>query len=666
MPKVIIDGIEIDVECGTTIIQAAEKLGIEIPRFCYHGKLSTPSNCRMCLVEVEGAPRPVPSCSYPCCEGMVVHTNTETVKKARQGVMEFLLANHPLDCPICDQGGECDLQDEAIAYGYDRSRYKEEKREVSEKDLGVLVTTSMKRCIQCTRCIRFCEEVAGVRALGMYKRGEASEINNYLGEAISSELSGNLIDVCPVGALNNKPAAFTYRPWELKKTETIDVFDAVGSNITIHSRGNEVIKVTPRLNNEVNEIWISDKTRFAIDGLKSHRIDKPYIRDSKGVLVEASWEEAIAKIVDKAKDKKIGAVIGDMVDCETAYILKELVDEIECRQDGSIYDVVHSMSYRFNSSFEGVDKADLILLIGTNPRKEAAVLNSRIYKNWYGKKIEIGLLGEEVELQYEHEYLGDDVKALEKLLDTTNEFAKALSKAEYPMIILGAGCLRRKDGKHIQALINKITDKYSVIREDWNGYNMLHSQASRVGALKMGCVSDKPLSDILKMDVVYLLGADEIKISDIDSKSFVIYQGHHGDKLASHADVILPSAAYTEKSATYINTEGRAQRTKQVVKPLGEAKEGWVIVRDIIQALGKEASYNNISYLRDEMSELYVMFKNLGNFVPAKINKFGIEGEMLPEPLTSAIDNFYMTDPISRASATMVECTKVFKGDNDG
>jgi NADH-quinone oxidoreductase subunit G len=663
MPKLTIDGIEIDVAPGTSIIQAAEQLGIEIPRFCYHDKLSVPANCRMCLVEVEKSPKPVASCAMPCSDGMIVKTGTPMVQKARKGVMEMLLINHPLDCPICDQGGECDLQDQAVAYGYDRSRYAEEKRAVKDKELGPLVKTVMTRCIQCTRCIRFGEEIAGVNELGLIGRGEHIEIGTYVQQLATSELSGNLIDVCPVGALTNKPYAYTARPWELRKTESIDVSDAVGSNIRIDTRGTAVMRILPRLNEAVNEEWISDKARFAWDGLKNQRLDKPYVRKN-GKLQAATWEEAFAMIAANINGKKAAAVIGDLADCESMVAIKDLMSalgskDVECRQDGAQYDVSEPAGYLFNTTIAGIENADAILLVGTNPRHDAALINARIRKTWLAKQIKVGLIGAAADLNYPVKYLGAGPETLAELAEGKGAFADVLAKAQNPMIILGAGALRRNDGAAIQALARKVAAKFIMVREGWNGFNMLHTAASRVGGLMLGCTNGD-FESLLKSDVLYLLGADDIHLSHIGVGTFVIYQGHHGDKAAARADVILPGSAYTEKNATYVNTEGRVQTAKQALFPPGEAREDWKIIRALSEVVGKKLPYDTLAQVRARMAEVNPAFAAADDVTPAAWKNFGKEGQVDKAPFAKTVENFYLTDQITRASKVMHDCTEAF------
>ncbi len=666
MPKLTIDGMEVTVEPGTSIIQAAEQLGIEIPRFCYHDKLSVPANCRMCLVEVEKSPKPVASCAMPCAEDMKVHTNSPQAQKARKGVIEMLLINHPLDCPICDQGGECDLQDQTVAFGFDRSRYREEKRAVKDKDLGPLIKTTMTRCIHCTRCVRFGDEIAGVDEMGVLNRGEHLEIGTYVQQMVSSELSGNIIDICPVGALTSKPYEFTARPWELRKVESIDVSDAVGSNIRIDTRGGAVLRVLPRLHEGVNEEWISDKARFAIDGLKNQRLDRPYVRVN-GKLEPASWNQAFAAIAEKMSGvdgKKIGAIAGDLADCETMAALQDLLTaygskNLECRQDGAQYDVSQACGWRFNTTIAGIEKADVILLVGTNPRHEAALVNARIRKTWLAKHIKIGVIGQQVDLNYPARFLGSGPDTLAELASGKGAFAEVLSKAQNPMIILGQGALSRDDGMEIQALARAVAAKFNMVKDGWNGFNVLQTQASRVGALELGFVGGD-LDKMLKGDVLYLLGADEIPVAGIGKNTFVIYQGHHGDAAAARADVILPGSAYTEKNATYVNVEGRAQQAKQAIFPPGEAREDWKIIRALSEALGKTLPYDDIAQLRTRMAKANPVFANIDTVQPAEWKPFGKDGKHDAAPFSLVIGNFYMTDVISRASRVMEECTEAF------
>ena len=675
MPKLTIDGIEIEVEPGTSVLQACEQLGIEIPRFCYHERLSVPANCRMCLVEMERAPKPVASCAMPCADGMVIKTDTEVVHKARKGVMEFLLINHPLDCPICDQGGECDLQDQAVAYGYDRSRYAENKRAVKDKYMGPLIRTEMTRCIHCTRCIRFVNEICGVAEIGAVNRGEHMEITTFVEKAIASELSGNLADVCPVGALLSKPYAFTSRPWELRKTESIDVMDAVGSNIRVDTRGPEVMRVIPRVNEDVNEEWLSDKSRFAYDGLKRQRLDRPYVRRN-GKLVPASWAEAFEAIAARVKGlsgSKIAAIAGDMVDTESMLAVKELMGalgspNIDCRQDGAKYDTAARAGYLFNSGIAGIEKADVILLVGTNPRWEGALVNARIRKRYLMGGLKVGVIGPQIDLTYPHTYLGAGTQTLQELVDGKGDFAEALKGAKRPMLILGQGAFLRADGLAIHAAARKLAETFNMVQDGWNGFNVLHTAAARVGGLDIGFLPGQGGRDVAgildgaskgEIEVVYLLAADEIDTAKLGS-AFVIYQGHHGDAGASRADVILPGAAYTEKNAIYVNTEGRPQLARLAAFPPGEAREDWKIVRALSEKLGHTLPYDSLTQLRRRLVDVNPIFGNIGALTPAEWQPFGTAGQLDAAPFVSPISNFYMTDPVSRASVTMARCTETF------
>ncbi len=667
MPKLTIDGVEIEVEAGLTVLQACELAGVEIPRFCYHERLSVAGNCRMCLVEMERAPKPIASCAMPVGDGMVITTNSDTVKKSRQGVMEFLLINHPLDCPICDQGGECDLQDQAMGYGYDRSRFLDGKRSVEDKYTGPLVKTEMTRCIHCTRCIRFSTEVAGVPEMGAMGRGGHMEVGTYVEKALTSELSGNLIDLCPVGALTSRPYAFMARPWELKKTESVDVLDALGSNIRIDVRSSEVLRVMPRNNDEINEEWISDRSRFAIDGLKRQRLDQPYLRkDDKLQAVE--WQDAFDAITEKTKTSdpfKMAALAGDLADCEAMYALKELMGSLgscnlDCRQDGSIVGEGARSGYLFNSTIAGIDDADAILIVGSNPRLESPVLNARIRKRYIASGLPVAVVGPEYDLTYRHQNLGDGPQVLADILSGANEFSQVLKDSERPMIIVGMGALNRSDSNAVLAAARKIADQFGMISDDWNGFNVLHLAASRVGALDLGFLPGNGGFDLGSMDVVYLLGADEFDMSMLGD-AFVIYQGHHGDAGAHRADVILPGAAYTEKNATYVNLEGRVQRTALATFPPGEAKEDWAILRALSEVLGHTLPFDNLAELRAQMS-----LGAVDEIVSAVWGEFGADGEMNGGPFVSPITNFYMTDPISRASATMAECTSVHSTGSQG
>ena len=677
MAKMTIDGTEIEVEDGITVLQACELAGVEIPRFCYHERLSIAGNCRMCLVEMERAPKPIASCAMPVGDGMVIKTNTETVKKARNGVMEFLLINHPLDCPICDQGGECDLQDQAMAYGFDHSRFRENKRSVTDKNLGPLVETHMTRCIHCTRCIRFSTEVAGVEVLGATGRGENMEVGTYVEKAISSELSANIIDLCPVGALTSKPYAFEARPWELTKTESVDVMDAVGSNIRVDSRGREVMRVLPMLNEDVNEEWISDKTRYACDGLARQRLDKPYVKVD-GKLQPASWHDAFDAIGGKLRGldgARIAAIAGDMCDAEAMTALKGLMtalgsENIDCRQDGAKLTAGARAGYMFNTTIAGIEDADACLIVGANPRLEAPIINARLRKRMVAGGFKVGLVGEAVDLTYRYEHLGAGPQTLQEIADGTHAFCEVLKSAERPMIIVGQGALARADGAAVLAAAKSIADATGMIGEDWNGFNVLHTAAARVAGLDLGLVpgaAGRDVAGILdgaasgEIEVVYLLAADEVDTSKL-ANAFVIYQGHHGDAGAHVADVILPGAAYTEKEGTYVNTEGRVQRGRRAVFPPGDAREDWAILRALSEVLGKTLPYNTLGQVRARMVEIAPVLDQIDVVTPSDWTAFGQAGSMDPAPFATPIGNFYMTDPISRASATMAACTEAFAG----
>ena len=670
MPKLTINGMEIEVESGTSVLQAAEMLGIEIPRFCYHDRLSVPANCRMCLVEVKGAPKPVASCAMAVGDGMEVTTNSEVIQKARKGVMEMMLINHPLDCPICDQGGECDLQDQAYGYGFDRSRYRETKRAVKNKDIGPLIKTVMTRCIQCTRCVRFGEEIAGTADLGLLNRGEDVEIGTFVEKAVSSEMSGNMIDICPVGALTSKPYAFHARPWELKKTESIDDHDAVGSNIRVDSRGGEVMRVLPRLHEGINEEWINDKTRFAYDGLKTRRLDTPYIRNAQsGKLEKASWDEALNTVAEKLKStspEKIAAFAGDLVDVESTVALKDLmnglnVSNTECRTDGAFVNTDTRASYLFNTGIEAIEEADAIILVGTNPKHEAALVNARIRKTWLSKRVPVALIGAPVDLPYPYEHLGTGAESISKL---TKAFAKKLG-AEKPMIIVGDQIFNRSDASALHTQLRNAAHKMGCVQEGWNGFNILHRHAGRVGALDVGFTATQPIN-VGDMGVVYLMNSDEESIlSDCSDDSFVIYQGHHGDAAAHRADVILPGAAYTEKNATYVNTEGRVQLGKQSVFPVGDAKEDWKIVKALSNRLNVELPYLTLIDLRERMSREWPHFDKIDALPNETWPDDMMTGKekaetCLKSPFKLSIENFYTTNVIARASKTMQECVEAF------
>jgi NADH-quinone oxidoreductase subunit G len=684
MTKLIVDGKEIDVPAEYTLLQACEAAGAEIPRFCFHERLSIAGNCRMCLVELKGAPKPVASCAWgvrdcrpgPKGEPPEVITRSPMVKKAREGVMEFLLINHPLDCPICDQGGECDLQDQAMAYGADTSRYAENKRAVEDKYIGALVKTSMNRCIQCTRCVRFASEVAGVPELGAIGRGEDMEITTYLEQAMTSELQGNVVDLCPVGALTSKPYAFAARPWELGKTETIDVMDAVGCAIRVDTRGREVMRILPRINEAVNEEWISDKTRHVVDGLRTQRLDVPYVREG-GRLREASWPEAFAAIamrMKRAGPEKVGAIVGDLAACEEIFALKDLmtrlgVRNLDCRQDGAALDpALGRAAYLFNATIAGIEQADALLMIGANPRREAAVLNARIRKRWRMGGFPVGLIGERIDLTYPYQYLGAGPDSLAEIA-RGNEFAKALKAATHPLVILGASALARPDGAAVAALAARVAQDVGAVKDGWNGFSVLHTAAARVGALDLGFVPGEGGRTALAMaepgalDVLFLLGADEI---DVPPGAFVVYLGTHGDRGAHRADVILPGAAYPEKSGLYVNTEGRVQMAARAAFPPGDAREDWAILRALSDVLGQKLSYDSLAALRRAMFAAHPHLQRVDTITPADaadVGKLAARGGSPGKaPFESLITDFYQTNPIARASVVMAECSALAEG----
>ena len=667
MPKLKINGTDVEVPQGTSILQAAETLGFEIPRFCYHDKLSVPANCRMCLVEVKGGPpKPVASCAMTCADNMEVLTDSPMARKARKGVMEFLLINHPLDCPICDQGGECDLQDQALGYGFDRSRYNENKRAVPNKDLGPLVGTAMNRCIQCTRCIRFGEEIAGVPSLGLMNRGEDVEISTFIGEAVRSELSGNLVDVCPVGALTSKPYTYKSRPWELIKTESVDVHDAVGSSIRVDARGNEVLRILPRLNEDVNEEWINDRTRHASDGLKRQRLDRPYIRDAQTRrLREASWVEAFALIGRKLAETPaadIAAVAGDLCDVEQLVAVKDLLStygdvKFECRTDGAQFDPAQRGNYLFNTTIAGIEQADAILLVGCNPRWEATMVNARIRKAWLARRTRVAMIGEAVDLGYPARVIGRTMQDLRNLPDNDRgalgEFAAILGKAKHPMIIVGMGALH-DPGLHM--LARWVAAKFNMIREDWNGFNLMHNAAGRVGALDIGFWSEG--FDIAAARLVWSLGMEDM--GRVRSDAFVIYQGHHGDAGAARADVILPGAAYTEKNAIYVNMEGRVQQGRKAVSPPGDAREDWTIIRALSAALNRTLPYDDLPALRSRIVRQWPHLGQLDRIQAAPITAPADAPACQGGAFAPLPQSFYMANVICRASVTMAQCEARF------
>lgn len=683
MTKLIVDGIEVDVPAEFTLLQACEVAGAEIPRFCFHERLSIAGNCRMCLVELKGAPKPVASCAYavkdcrpgPNGEPPEILTRSGTTKKAREGVMEFLLINHPLDCPICDQGGHCDLQDQAMAYGVDSTRYGENKRAVEEKYIGPLVRTAMNRCIHCTRCVRFLAEVAGVPDLGAIGRGEDMEITSYLESAMGSELQGNVADLCPVGALVHKPQSYEVRPWELSKTESVDVMDAVGCAIRVDARGREVMQIEPRVHEGINEEWISDKTRHAVDGLRSQRLDRPYLREN-GRLRPASWGEAFGAIAARVKGtdpKRIGAVVGDLAGVEEIYALKCLmtslgVTNLDCRQAGEAIDPAWGRAaYTLGTTIAGIEEADAILLVGTNPRLEASLLNVRIRKRWRMGPLAVGLIGEPVDLTYPHTYLGAGPETLADLASGQHSFAEALKAAARPLIIVGMGALARPDGAAILGAAARLARDVGAITPEWNGFGVLQTAAARVGALDLGFVPGEGGLDVAgiaqggALDVVFNLGADEVEIGP---GAFVVYQGTHGDRGATRADVVLPGAAYTEKSATFVNLEGRVQTTNRAGFPPGDAREDWAILRALSEVLGHRLPFDSLGALRRALYAEHPHLAALDAVAPsdaaASVETLsGLAGEPTRAGFASAVPDFYLSNAIARASRVLAECSSL-------
>jgi len=667
MPIAKVNGVEVEFEPGMTVLQVAERAGEEIPRFCYHERLSIAGNCRMCLVEVKpGPPKPQASCALPAAEGQEIFTDSPMVKKAREGVMEFLLINHPLDCPICDQGGECDLQDQAMGYGRDGSRYAENKRAVEEKNMGPTIKTFMTRCIQCTRCVRFVTEVAGVPDIGMISRGEDAEITTYLEKAVDSELSGNVNDLCPVGALTHRPWQYHYRPWELKKTETIDVMDALGSNIRADAKGAEVMRILPRVNEGINEEWLSDISRYAVDGLQRQRLDKPYVREN-GRLRVASWDEALGLVAAKlnaAAADRIGVIAGDLQDAESMKAALDLFRALgsantDCRQDGSALGYGPRESWLFNSGLAGIEAADAVLIVGANPRTEAPLLNTRLRKSWVAGTSEIGLIGDQADLTYQYSYLGAGSKTLSKLPKAAMD---ALTQAERPAIIVGGGALSGETGPAVLNAIGALAKKVGAVVDGWNGFNVLHTAASRVAGLDMGFVptaGGKTAGEMLKpgaLDVLFLLGADEVDPTGSDA--FRVYLGSHGDRGAHGADVILPGAAYTEKSGLYVNTEGRVQLAERVVFPKGQAKEDWAILRALSAMVGQTLPYDTLDALRAKLMADHPTFGRIDWLAPSAsfdVASLGKKGDLGDVAFRSSVRDPYLNNPITRASVTMAE-----------
>ena len=688
MTKLIIDDVEIDVPPDYTLLQACEEVGAEIPRFCFHDRLSVAGNCRMCLVEVKGAPKPMPSCTAavrdlrpgPNGEPPEVLTKSPLVKKAREGTMELMLINHPLDCPICDQGGQCDLQDQAVAYGKDVGRFSERKHTVDDKYLGCLISTHMTRCIHCTRCIRFISEVAGVPEMGALWRGENTEIQGYLKTALTSELQGNLADLCPVGALNHKPEAYKFRRWELTRSASVDVMDAVGSSIYVDTRGREVMRISPRMNDEINEEWLADKSRYIVDGLKVQRLDRPYVRVD-GRLQAASWNEAFSRIAEKVHgtDKmKIGAIVGDLVSVEEAFALKKLmnslgVSNLDSRQNGNCLDpALGRSSYLFNSSIAGIEEADALLIIGSNPRIEAPLINARILKRLHMGNFPVAMIGEAVDLTYPYDLLGAGAETIETLISGKLEFSKVLKNAQRPMIIVGQGALVRKDSKAVLSAIARLAKTVDAVKDGWMGMNILHTSAGQVGALDIGFVPGKEAlsaGDMAKtgnIDLLFNLGADEI---DIEPGAFVVYLGSHGDKGAHRADVILPGAAYTEKSATYVNTEGRPQVTYRAAFPPGDAREDWAILRAMSEVIGKTLPFDSLGILRQKLYEEFPVLAGIDLIQASPLDLEELDLEELVKlgksvdktPFKTTVSDYYLTNPVARASQTMAECSALAK-----
>ncbi|XP_022109177.1 NADH-ubiquinone oxidoreductase 75 kDa subunit, mitochondrial-like [Acanthaster planci] len=684
--EVFVDDKSVWVDPGTTVLQACAVAGVEIPRFCYHERLSVAGNCRMCLVEVEKSLKPVAACAMPVMKGSRIKTNSEMTRKAREGVMEFLLMNHPLDCPICDQGGECDLQDQSMAFGSDRSRFTDNqftgKRAVEDKNIGPLVKTIMTRCIHCTRCIRFASEVAGVDDLGTTGRGGEMQVGTYIEKMFMSEMSGNVIDLCPVGALTSKPYAFTARPWETRKTESIDVLDAVGSNIVVSTRSGEVMRILPRVHEDINEEWISDKTRFAYDGLKRQRLTVPMVKNEEGNLTPTNWEDALTRVAVELSNTDggdIAAVAGGLVDAEALVALKDLLNKLGsealCTEEVFPMDAAGTdlrSNYLLNTSIAGVEEADIVLLVGTNPRFEAPLFNTRLRKSWIHNDLRIAMVGDKVDLTYEYDHLGDTASVLQDLVDGKHPFSPTLAQAKHPMIVVGSGALQREDGTTIHGLVASLAQKAkasSQAGDEWKVLNVLHRVASQVAALDVGykagvdCIREKPPK------VLFLLGADggTVTRADLPEDCFIVYQGHHGDEGATIADVVLPGAAYTEKTATYVNTEGRAQQTRLAVSPPGYAREDWKIIRALSEVTGHSLPYDDIHEMRHRLTEVspnltkYGEVEDANFFAQAEALAKGVQSQLSWKPLEvkqRSLKDFYMTDPISRASLTMAKCVQ--------
>jgi len=672
MPKITINGKEIEFEKGMTVLQACELANVEIPRFCYHEKLSIAGNCRMCLVEMEKSPKPIASCAMPAAEGMNIKTNTSLVEKARKGVMEFLLANHPLDCPVCDQGGECDLQDQSLYYGVDKSRFVENKRDVKEKYMGPLIKTQMTRCIHCTRCVRFATEVAGVPEIGAIGRGENMQITTYLEKSMESELSANVIDLCPVGALTSKPYAFEARPWELKKTESVDVMDAVGSNIRVDTYNWEVKRILPRLNNNINEEWISDKTRYSCDGLLKQRLDVPYIK-KENKLQKSNWDEALDLLIKKIKEvqpNEIAGHIGDMINMENALGFKKLFNliksnNLEFREKKFYINSSEKINYIFNSSINGIEQSDLILLIGTNPRHEASMLNARIRKAFVQKKVPIFSIGDPGDLTYDYKIISDKTDEIKKIISNESELSNKILSAKNPIIIIGESVLELECGKYIFEEIKNFLIQNNKISQEWNPLNILIQNASTVGLLDLKIIPDQKENNFTffnnlenkKFKLLYLLGSDNLDFKK--DNEFVVYQGSHGDRGAEIADIVLPSATYTEQEGLYENLEGRVQECKKASYPIGEALEDWKIFNRIIKKMGLNDT-TNFDQLRKEILNFIPNFSELNELpknVESKNSK--IQSNFVSEKITIRELDYYYTNSISRSSKTMSECRQI-------
>ncbi|XP_037495855.1 NADH dehydrogenase [ubiquinone] iron-sulfur protein 1, mitochondrial [Jatropha curcas] len=665
--EVFVDGYPVKIPKGMTVLQACEVAGVDIPRFCYHSRLSIAGNCRMCLVEVEKSPKPVASCAMPALPGMKIKTDTPVAKKAREGVMEFLLMNHPLDCPICDQGGECDLQDQSMAFGSDRGRFTEMKRSVVDKNLGPLVKTVMTRCIQCTRCVRFATEIAGVQDLGMLGRGSGEEIGTYVEKLMTSELSGNVIDICPVGALTSKPFAFKARNWELKGTESIDVSDAVGSNIRIDSRGPEVMRIIPRLNEDINEEWISDKTRFCYDGLKRQRLNDPMIRGTDGRFKAVSWRDAlavVAEVIHQVKPEEIVGVAGKLSDAESMMALKDFLNKmgsnnVWCEGNGPNPNADLRSGYIMNSSISGLEKADVFLLVGTQPMIEAAMVNARIRKTVRATNAKVGYIGPPSDFNYDCEHLGTGPQTLLEIAEGRHPFYSKILNAKNPAIIVGAGIFERSDKDAIFSTVDAIAKKANVVRPDWNGFNVLLLNAAQAAALDLGLVPESSQS-IESAKFVYLMGADDVNLDKLPNDAFLVYQGHHGDRGVYRANVILPAAAFTEKEGTYANTEGCAQQTLPAVPTVGDARDDWKIIRALSEVAGARLPYDSIGAIRSRIRNVAPNLLSLDEREPATFwasLKPECTQKISSTPFNASVENFYMTDAITRASKIMAQCS---------